>query len=146
MLKTKAIHDNASRLYQIVCYYEEIMKEVLVISLNTSFEACRRKSIRYAAIYSQYQNGQKTKENGLVKSEKYYTKLYSLDNYFPLTIKHSELASTKTLSSSAETSHLTRAGSCFFTARAVSSISALSSPPSINSSQFVLASLAFCLM
>ncbi|KRZ82352.1 hypothetical protein T08_6069 [Trichinella sp. T8] len=61
---------NCHKLYQIVCYYEEIMKEVLVISLNTSFEACRRKSIRYAAIYSQYQNGQKTKENGLVKIEK----------------------------------------------------------------------------
>ncbi|KRY56363.1 hypothetical protein T03_10777 [Trichinella britovi] len=29
----------------------------------------------------------KTKENGLAKSEKYYTKLYSLDNYFPITIK-----------------------------------------------------------
>ncbi|KRX25359.1 hypothetical protein T07_11681, partial [Trichinella nelsoni] len=46
----------------------------------------------------------------------------------------------------AETSHLPRAGSRFFTASAVSWISPLSSSPSITSSQLVVASLAFLLM
>ncbi|KRY24095.1 hypothetical protein T01_11541, partial [Trichinella spiralis] len=58
----------------------------------------------------------------------------------------SELASTQILASSAETSHLPRAGSRFFTANAVSWISSLSSSPSITSSQLVVASLAFLLM
>ncbi|KFD63948.1 hypothetical protein M514_23939 [Trichuris suis] len=56
-----------------------------------------------------------------------------------------ELASTQTLASLPETSHLPLAGSRTFTSAAVSRRSVLSSSSSITSSQLAVASLAFLL-